>query len=304
MRHVVLTLMILLLNFYSTIALADTYPWAKNSAHLIGTINFIITQPNDNLPAIAQRSSLGITQLAAANAAINPTINLSPGIKLKLPTQFIPPHGVSEGIIINLPEMRLYLFMSSQQLIKTYPIGIGKIGQTIPVTNTIVTKKIINPIWIPTENIRAFNRKQGIILPNVILPGPENPLGPYAIYLAIPEYRIHSTDAADSIGRRASFGCIRMRKENISDIFNFINPGTAVHIVNFPTKLAWVGNKLYLEAHEALADLPNFSSTYPGMVKLIQDNIKDKPALINWPLVKHLASFKDGIPHEIGIAFN
>lgn len=296
--------MILLLNFYSRSAIADTYIWSKNSAHLIGTINFIITKPNDNLPALTQRYSLGITQLAAANSAINPTTNLSPGIKLKLPTQFIPPHGVSEGIIINLPEMRLYLFMSSKKLIKTYPIGIGKIGQTIPITKTIVTKKILNPIWIPTDNIREFNRKQGIILPDVIPPGPTNPLGPYAIYLAIPEYRIHSTAVSDSIGRRASFGCIRMRKDNISDFFGLISPGTAVHIVNFPTKIAWVGNKLYLEAHAELADLPNFSSTYPGMVKLIQDNIKDKPALINWELVKHLSSVKDGIPHEIGLALN
>ena len=88
----------------------------------------------------------------------------------------------------------------------TFPIGIGRIGKTIPIANTKVVRKVTNPVWIPTPSIREFNEQQGIDLPHEMGPGPDNPLGPYAIYLRIPTYLIHSTIFPESIGRRASFG--------------------------------------------------------------------------------------------------
>lgn len=296
MRNFALIIIILL---YTKIAMASTYYMPEFPKKLIGEIEFITTKPNDNLGKIAQKYFVGASQLELVNPGINPQSKLAPGTKIKLPTQFIIPSNSNYGIIINLPEMRLYLLMKNQ-LVKTYPIGIGKVGNTIPVLKTTITKKVLNPRWVPTQNIRDFNLEQGIVLPNVVPAGPNNPLGPYALYLGIPTYRIHSTNTPESIGRRASFGCIRMHKRDMRDLFGIIEINTPVLIVNSPTKLSWENNKLYLEAHPELEDLPNISSTYEGMVELIKEAITNKPAIVNWDLVKYLSHVKDGIPHEIG----
>src|SRR5437762_1500644 len=125
---------------------------------------------------------------------------------------------------------------------------------TIALAHTAVVRKAENPVWIPPEDIRAFNLEQGVVLPRVMPAGPDNPLGPMAIYLQIPTYLIHSTIYPDSVGRRASFGCIRMHKSDIEDFFPLVQPGTPVTIVDMPTKVSWVGDRLYLETHEPLEE--------------------------------------------------
>src|SRR6185503_4423744 len=95
------------------------------------------------------------------------------------------------------------------------PIGIGKIGKTIPLAEAMITRKAKDPKWIPTDDIRQFNLSQGVVLPQVMPPGPENPLGSYAIYMSIPTYLIHSTIFPESVGKRASFGCIRMYQSDV-----------------------------------------------------------------------------------------
>jgi L,D-transpeptidase ErfK/SrfK len=286
---------------YTQYSIASTYVTSL-SKDLIGDVKLVNTNYSTNLLIIAEQYSVGMSQLIAANPTISDDVAIPAGTTLNIPTAFILPPGRHQGIIINLPEMRLYYFPDDNNLIKTYPVGIGKIGQTIPLTNTVVTKKIINPIWTPTANIRAYNLEKNIKLPAFVPPGPNNPLGEYAIYLAIPEYRIHATFYSDSIGRRASFGCIRMRTEDIKDFFNLLEINTPVQIINEPSKIGWLNNKLYLEVHEPLSEMPTVTSTDKGVVELIQEFTANKPALINWELVKFLLTEHDGMPHEIGVA--
>src|SRR5437016_5501341 len=106
-----------------------------------------------------------------------------------------------------------------------------------------------NPTWVPTDDIRQFNLAQGIILPQVMPPGPDNPLGPYAIYMSVPTFLIHSTIFPESIGKRASFGCIRMYESDIQDFFPSVIKDLPVAIINSPIKVAWQNNHMYMEAH-------------------------------------------------------
>lgn len=288
--------------FFSLSLFANTYYLPPAHESIIGAVQFISTTYNDNVIQVGKRYDIGVMQIADANPQINPGRGFQSGIPLKLSTAFILPPLSRQGIIINLSEMRLYYFPKDSNIVKTYPIGIGKIGKTIPLTKTVVTKKVINPTWTPTPSIRAYNREQGIILPRSIPPGPDNPLGPYAIYLSIPEYRIHSTIFPESIGKRASFGCIRMHEDDIKDFFPLVSARTPVQIVDIPTKIGWQGNKLYLETHTPLQERPTFYSTYPGIVALIEEATQKKPALINWQLVLELTKIHDGTPHEIGTA--
>jgi len=209
-----------------------------------------------------------------------------------------------KGIVINLPEMRLYYYPQGSSNVMTFPIGIGKIGKTIPVRNTIIARKTVNPTWTPPADIRQFDEEQGIQLPKVMPAGPDNPLGPYGIYLGIPSYLIHSTIFPESIGRRASFGCIRMNESDIKQFFPIVARGTPVEIIDMPYKVGWDNNDLYLEAHNPLEERSNMeSANMSGIVKSIEKNLSSSKhiTLVNWQLVAYLAEQPDGIPHRIGI---
>lgn len=298
---VVWTLILLILESFLNLAQASTYALPASSDSVIGQVQYMPAVYNENVGDITSRFDLGFNEVADSNPQIDPGRGFSTGVTLKLPLEYILPPLPREGIIVNLSEMRLYYFLPASGIVKTYPVGIGKIGKTIPLTRTFVTKKVLNPTWTPTENIRAFNREQGVILPSSIPPGPDNPLGPYAIYLGIPEYRIHSTLYPESIGKRASFGCIRMIERDIKDFFPIVTAKTPVMIVDIPTKIGWHGNALFLEAHRPLEERPSSSSSYEGMVNLIQASTQGEPVLIDWQGVDYIAKIHDGVPHEIGI---
>ena len=123
-----------------------------------------------------------------------------------------------------------------------------------PLGDTYVTHKKRDPSWTPPESIRQFNRKRGIILPKVILGGPDNPLGRRAIYLGFPTYLIHATNFPQSIGSRGSFGCMRMMETDINHLFPNIAPKMHVVIVEEPYKAGWADGKLYLEIHKPLSE--------------------------------------------------
>jgi L,D-transpeptidase ErfK/SrfK len=220
-----------------------------------------------------------------------------------IPTAFILPPLPHKGMVINLPEMRIYYYPEDGSKVITYPIGIGKVGNTIPIQTSAITRKKLNPSWMPGPDVRKYQEMQGVNLPRILPPGPDNPLGHYAIYLSIPSFLLHSTVAPESIGRRASFGCIRMNETDIQELFPIIQAGTHVEIINMPNKVGWSGDKLYLEAHPILEEHnKGIDTNLDDIVAAINSNIpKNSNVLIDWQLVAHLAGEPDGVPHEIGM---
>jgi L,D-transpeptidase ErfK/SrfK len=198
----------------------------------------------------------------------------------------------------------MYYYAKSGE-VRTYPIGIGRVGKTIPLAHTKVVRKAEHPVWIPPEDIRAFNLEQGIVLPKVMPSGPDNPLGPMAIYLQIPTYLIHSTIYPDSVGRRASFGCIRMHETDIKDFFPLVNSGTAVTIVDMPNKVGWQGETLYLETYTPLEEHANeFYAGYNGVVDAIQIATGNGTSFVDWQAISDLLDTRDGTPHDVGFRIN
>jgi len=301
-KSVLKTVLLVLASFiFVKTVQASTFALPSPQNTVIGQVQYSPTVYNENVNDISKRYDIGYNQISNANPQIDLRRGFSSGLILKIPSQYILPPIPRQGIVINLSEMRMYYFIPNSGIVKTYPIGIGKVGKTIPMINTYVAKKVLNPIWTPTENIRQFNREQGIILPEYIPPGPDNPLGPYAIYLGIPEFRIHSTIFPESVGKRASFGCIRMIQSDIQDFFPILSVKTPVSIVDFPTKVGWQNNKLFLEAHPPLEEHPNATSTYNGMVQMIQQSTQGQTTLVDWQLVDYIAKSHDGVPHMVGI---
>ena len=216
--------------------------------------------------------------------------------------QHLLPNQPRQGIIVNLPEMRMYYFPTGSNQVFTYPIGIGKMGKMIPIINTAITRKAKDPAWIPPDDIREFNMEQGVVLPRVMPPGPDNPLGPYAIYMRVPTYLFHSTIFPESIGKRASFGCIRMYESDIKDFFPSVSGGIPVAIINSPVKVGWQNDRLFIEAHVPLEENGDaFDTSLPGIVHIINTQAKNHPALIDWQMVSYVNKERDGMPHEVGM---
>lgn len=203
----------------------------------------------DTLVHLARDNNLGFVEIRAANPELDPWIP-GKGKRIMLPTQHILPDTKREGIVINLPEMRLYAYSSKGKEPKTYPIGIGREGLKTPTGKTTISWKKEGPIWRPTERMR----KEDPELPAVVYPGPDNPMGTHALYLAWPQYAIHGTDRPFGIGRRVSSGCIRLYPEGIIELYKQTKVGTPVRVVDQAVKVGWLGDeKMYIEVHPTQA---------------------------------------------------
>lgn len=283
---------------------AQTFSLPSTDQSVIGNVQYISSRSDDTTPNLAHHYSLGQNAVIAANNGVSENGVLPVGT-ITVPTTFMLPPVGRNGIVINLSEMRMYYYPKGTNIVMTYPIGIGKIGKTIPLASTSITRKVVNPTWIPPEDIRAFNREQGIELPKTMGPGPDNPLGPFAIYLGVPTFLIHSTIFPESIGSRASFGCIRMNEDDIREFFPIVTPGTPVTIIDMPIKVAWQDNSLFLESHPSLEERQYTNAGADGAVKSIEQvSPHNQVVLVNWQLVSYLAEQPDGMPHEVGVKLN
>lgn len=291
-----------LMMLQSTSTFANSYEVPPPDQSLIGQLKYNTAGWSDTTTSIAHRFDVGYNAMERANPHLQlAKQNLLSGVPMTIPTQHLLPNLPRKGIIINLPEMRMYYFLSNSNKVLTYPIGIGKNGKTIPITETYITEKKVNPTWRPPLDIREFNLEQGIILPKVMPPGPDNPLGPYAIYMKLPTYLIHSTIFPESVGKRASFGCIRMYESDIKTFFPSIEGGIPVAIINSPVKMNWHKNHLMMEAHMPLEEHNTaYEATMPGVVHNIVTMTQKEPTLIDWQMVAYIDQERDGLPHDIG----
>ena len=128
-------------------------------------------------------------------------------------------------IVVRTAERHLYFVVGDGHAIR-YPIAVGRPGKEWAGA-TYVARKAEYPVWSPPAEVRRDKPS----LPTLIPPGPRNPLGPRALVLAAGEYAIHGTNNPDSIGTKASYGCIRMYNQHILDLYERVNVGTPVVVV-------------------------------------------------------------------------
>jgi L,D-transpeptidase ErfK/SrfK len=197
--------------------------------------------------------------------------------------------------------MRLYYFNPLLQAMITEPIGIGRQGWTTPIASTQIIEKRERPTWNVPESIRAHGLTQGLILPEQVPPGPNNPLGEYALRLGTPGYLIHGTNNPGGVGRRSSAGCIRMFPEGIGLLFSAVDVGTPVHIIDEPYKLGWQDDELFLEVHKPLQEATANNRDDPDLlVQRIKTMAFGRPIFVNWAVVFETLKRQQGIPVKIG----
>jgi L,D-transpeptidase ErfK/SrfK len=234
----------ILLLLLMTTGLASASPYADDiiSANQHYTVN-----ENESLLEIARKFDLGTNEIVNANPGVDAFIP-EYGSIIRIPTIWILPDvPTTSGIVINLPEFRLYVFSSDNPgTVITFPIGVGDLGKDTPVGTFTIIEKIINPAWVVPESIR----KEKPELPKVVPPGPDNPMGTHALRLSLGTVLIHGTDRPWGIGLRSSHGCLRLYPEDIVRLFKIVNLGTRVTIVNQPVKVAVKDEKVFVEVHK------------------------------------------------------
>jgi L,D-transpeptidase ErfK/SrfK len=150
----------------------------------------------------------------------------------------------------------MYYYPANQPgMVMSYAHGIGRQDWKTPLGETKVVRKVKDPAWHPPESIRAEHAANGDPLPEIVPPGPHNPLGAHALYLNLPgEYRIHGTDIDKifGIGMQITHGCVRMYPDDVAELYNSVDVGTPVFLVKQPIKVGWLDNTLYIEAHPDL----------------------------------------------------
>ncbi|WP_148861150.1 L,D-transpeptidase family protein [Marinobacter fonticola] len=213
---------------------------------LVGAMGTMATRYEDTFADIGSRNSIGYLELVHANPGVDPWLP-GDGTQISLPQQHVLPDAPRDGIVINLAEFRLYYY--TRDGVKTYPVGVGTEQNPSPLTQTEVTMRLESPAWYPPASVRAEYAASGEALPRVIPPGPENPLGPYALKLSAEGYLIHGTNKKFGIGMQVSHGCIRMYNEDIAELVYAVPKGTPVEFVNQPVKVGMRGNEVWLEIH-------------------------------------------------------
>ncbi|OBZ92670.1 ErfK/YbiS/YcfS/YnhG family protein [Pararhizobium polonicum] len=132
-------------------------------------------------------------------------------------------------IVIDTNSRFLYLVTGNGEA-RRYGVGVGKPGFEWAGAHK-VTRKAEWPTWTPPSEMRAREAAKGHFLPVSMEGGPENPLGARAMYLGSTLYRIHGTNAPWTIGYAVSSGCIRMRNEDVTDLYERVNVGTKVIVI-------------------------------------------------------------------------
>lgn len=284
-------------------ARAESFLMAPDS-DLVGAPGLVRAAYEDTLTDIARRTGLGYEDMVRANPGIDPWL---PGTDadVVLPTRYVLPQGTRQGLLVNIAEYRLYYFtqVGGQPVVATFPISIGRMDWSTPLGRHRVLSKQKQPTWYPPPSIRAEHEADGDVLPKAIPPGPENPLGDYAMRLSQSGYLIHGTNKPVGIGMQVTHGCIRMYPEDIEWLFPQVAVGATVEIVNEPYKFGWTPDGLYLEVHPHLEG--DGRAEEDGMTHITQAYVRatgQRPAQVDWPLVEEVYRAKLGIPVKVGVA--
>jgi len=256
---------------------------------VIGAPQTYIVQKEDTLLDIARNFDLGFSEMTFLYKDLDPWVP-PPGLKLTIPTFWVLPEGKWNGIVINIPEMRLYLFLKKISMVKTFPIGIGVTENFTPVGRFYIKEKRVSPTWhIPISLREKYEGRK------FIPPGPENPLGSHWMGLSIKGYGIHGTNFPWAVGRLVTHGCIRLYPEDILHLYPIIPIGTPVNIIYEPIKIGFKEGHIFIEVHEDIYH--RIPDPFQFTLKKLEERGIDN--LIDLEKMKEALDQKKGVPVEI-----
>jgi L,D-transpeptidase ErfK/SrfK len=254
------------------------YPVPGIRGDVIGSLTTYKLRPGDTLLDVGRWYGLSAKEVSDANNHLD-WWSPPAGKAIVLPTEHILPEGRRVGVVLNIPEMRLYYFYPSPTAVRhrgklrtaafsrriasvvyTFPVGLGRFDWKTPVGAWTVVAKTRDPTWVVPNDIYQEHLERDGEADHVIPGGaPDNPLGHYRLSLSLPEYALHGTDVPWGVGMNVSHGCVRLYPEDIERLYSKVMIGTPGRFVYQPIKFGWRGDALYVEVHDDLY------AVYPGL---------------------------------------
>jgi L,D-transpeptidase ErfK/SrfK len=296
-----------LLSCLPVSSFAIEYELRADGGDIFGKVERIRTRYEDTLIEIARRYSLGYEELVRVNKGVDPWLP-GEGTQIVIPGQRLLPPSEREGIVVNLPEHRMYFFPDAKAgepaKVMTFPVSVGKMDWQTPIGRTKVVSKQKDPPWYPPESVRREHEARGDPLPRVVPPGPTNPLGRHALRLNIPggAYLIHGTNNPDAVGMAVTHGCLRMYPEDVAVLFDAVKVGTQVSLINEPLKMTRVEGEVWIEVHPPVDDQgQSVAVKLEDFEKRLDSLLGESEVAINWDIAIQALREASGIPVMIGL---
>jgi L,D-transpeptidase ErfK/SrfK len=283
---------------------AVTFRLPPADVDVVGQVEYTRASREETLLDIARRYDIGQNEILLANPDVDRWLP-EDGARVTLPNRYILPRAERTGLVLNLPEMRMYYYpkpvRGQPQAVITHPVSVGRMDWVTPLGKTRIIAKEKDPSWRPPSSLKEEHAREGDILPDVVPPGPDNPLGRFAMRLGFPGYLIHSTNKPFGVGMRVTHGCIRMYPEDIEQLFDQIPVGTQVQLVNQPIKVGWLAGALFMEVHppmdedqEIYQDIIN--AAFNSIADAIAGSANEQHVALSGSAIKAAVEEQSGIP--------
>jgi L,D-transpeptidase ErfK/SrfK len=221
---------------------------------VIGAVRRYRIREGDTLLDVARYYDLGYNEIIDANPGVDPWTP-PVGVDVVVPTAWVIPCCTYRGLVLNIPELRLYFYRRAPGdpdtlLVVTHPVGLGRQDWRTPRGSFRIRGKTKDPTWIIPSSIRRERmRDKGDARHSIRGGEPDNPLGRYRLELSIPAYAIHGTSQPWGIGRQVSHGCAQLYPEDIERLFPLVESGMPVEFVYQPIKAGTRDDVVFIEVH-------------------------------------------------------
>lgn len=227
---------------------------------VIGHMGHWRAEKGDTFLDIGRHFDLGHNAMVGANPDIDEWVPHTAKKAISIPTEWILPCCQYQGLVVNLPEMRLYWYppveKGSPREVFTFPVGLGRQQWRTPQGDFRIVEKARNPIWVIPESIRKERiAEDGSSEKSIAGGDPDNPLGAYRMRLSLPAYAIHGTNIPWGVGMSVSHGCVRMYPEDIHELFPMVPRGATGAFVYQTIKVGRRDGKVFVEVHPDLYGL-------------------------------------------------
>lgn len=286
--------------FIFTIFISILFPLVSKADMIIGGETLYSLVKGDTIELISSKYGVEKKRIIKDNN-LDPKKILKVGSTIRINTRKIVPKITDNGIIINIPDRMLYFFKDGN-LETAFPVGLGMpswrdITQwRTPTGHFKIAGKRKNPTWHVPESIQWKMAMEGKPVKTVVPPGPENPLGRYAIDTSFPRVVIHETIWHTTVYRFRSHGCIRVLPEDMENFFHKVDRNTAGEIIYEPIKIAISDNsRIFLEVHKDI--YRSFKDMKAETKRLIEK--RGFINKINWQKVEDMLKEQSGVPEDI-----
>jgi len=270
---------------------AEEPSWVSDQ--LVGREFTYAVRAGESLTAIGARFGIGGDTLAAANKLAS-AARLKIGQRLSIDNRHIVPRSVDDGIVINIPQRMLYLLEKGRAL-RAYPVALGKKDWQTPSGRFRIAVKEENPVWHVPKSIQEEMRREGKVVKTCVPAGPDNPLGEHWLGLNTSGYGIHGTIAPSSIYQFQTHGCVRLRPDDIAELFAAVERGTPVLLLYLRLLIARIGDRIFLEVHPDAYDKQ--PSVGPELWEWAEN--EKLAARVDWKLADAIIRRQQGIAREI-----